>query len=282
MKIIISTILLVVLGGCGTRDYEKPPPDGGPPMPARQNEPRADKNAQPRLITEPPQPGYLWRGMKWAGVHQDKLDSVKCSISDSLSSNRPAALGTALISGAVIGVIGKFNGAWLFVTKDEPNPPGNWFWNNLDVTIKKFAGGAARGAIYVGGCETLLAGGNLTWFSGLLGQNYSAASTAAAIAVFSAVAAAPSVKKHFGTAPLRPIRLPTQDPPPPYNGPLDYAGNILTHLRVWSVDSDLGRGLRYRFVPGVIIVGIGGGIGYLVYDHLAGDGPADPACKNPD
>lgn len=280
MKRIIETALIFsLLAGCGTRDYEKPPPDFGPPTPPRQNETRADPYAQPRLTTEPPAAGYAWRGLKWVGIPSNMINDVKCAIADSPQSSRTAAFGTALISGAVIGVVGKFNDAWLFVTKDDPHPPGDWFWNNLDVTIKKFFGGATRGAIYLAACETMMAGGNLTWFSGVLGQNYSAASTAAAIGIFSAIAGAPLVQKRFGSPPGPPIILPSHESPPSYNGFADYSGKVFTHLRDWSRNSDIGRGIRYKFVPGVLILGIGGGLGYLVYDRLAGEGPPDPACR---
>jgi hypothetical protein len=78
--------------------------------------------------------------------------------------------------------------------------------------------------------------------------------------------------------PQRPTVTPDNNPPPRFDGYANYTGKIFNHLKQWSSTSDIGLGVRYRFIPGVMILGIGGGFGYLIYDGLTGDSPADPAC----
>jgi hypothetical protein len=274
----LSLILAGVFSACGTRDYQKPPADYGQPVPPRENEPRAEPTARPRVTTEGSGAGYLWKGLRWAEVPQSQIDGVRCRLADGIDTSRLQAFSSALISGAVIGVIGKFSNAWLFGKPEENPPEGHWFWNNFDHTLRQFFGGAFRGALLVAGCQTILSGGNVTWFSGILGENYTALSTALSAGAFASIASKPYVWKRWSKMPQRPIILPSSQSPPAFNGYADYTSQVFKHLKEWSSTSDIGLGIRYRFVPGVMILGIGGGFGYLIYDGLTGDSPADPAC----
>jgi hypothetical protein len=278
IKIIMSLILAVAFSACGTRDYQKPPTDYGQPVPPRQNEPRAERTARPRVTTEGSGAGYLWKGLRWAEIPQSEIDEVKCHLADSIDTSRLQSFSSALVSGAVIGVIGKFSNAWLFGKPEDLPREGHWFWNNFDRTIRNTFGGAFRGALLVGGCQTLLSGGNITWFSGVLGEEYTALSTALSVGAFASIASKPYIWNRWAKMPQRPAVLPANEPPPAFNGYANYAGKAFRHLKEWSSTSDIGLGIRYRFVPGVMILGIGGGLGYLIYQGLTGDSPADPAC----
>ena len=281
-RAILSFVIAGIFAACGTRDYEKPPTDYGQPVPPRENETRAEPTARPRITTEGSGTGYLWKGMRWAEIPQNQITNVKCKIADSMDTNRGQAFSAALVSGAVIGVIGRFSNAWILGKPKDVPPEGHWFWNNFDHTVRNFFGGAGYGALLVGGCQTLLSGGNVTWFNGVLGDQYTALSTALAAGAFSSIASKPYIWNRWAQKPQRPIVLPSNDPPPRFNGYSEYTGKVFRHLKQWSSTSDIGLGLCYRFVPGVMILGIGGGAGYLIYQGLTGDEPADPACTESD
>jgi hypothetical protein len=278
IRLTLSLILAVAFSACGTRDYQKLPTDYGQPVPPRENEPRAEPTARPRITTQGSGAGYLWKSLRWAEVPQSEIDRVKCTLADSIDTSRLHSFSSALVSGAIIGVIGKFSNAWLFGKPENPPPEGHWFWNNFDYTIRDFFGGIFRGALLVAGCQTLLSGGNVTWFNGILGEEYSAFSTALSAGAFASIAAQPYVWNRWAQRPQQPVVPPPNDPPPRFNGYTDYAGKVFGRLKEWSSTSDIGLGVRYRFIPGVMILGIGGGVGYLIYDGLTGDTPVDPAC----
>ncbi len=266
------------LGACGTRDYAKPPVEGTARPEAQKNESSDRSIRSQHLMVRPSESGYLWGGLHWVGVPDDAVKALRCQYMDRPNSNRFSAFGATIVGGAVLGVASRFSGSWFF-GRPTPSEKGHWFWNRLDQTIKTGGQGLMRGALFAGVCETLLAGGNMTPFSGVLGQDFSVLASAITLGGLAAIAAAPYVQKKLGESSNAETSSEGGAENPPNddgggggrNNPRDLARRIASHLQDWSKSSEIGKGIRYRLMPGIVIIGIGAGFGLIVYDGLQND-----------
>ena len=276
LSLILATALS--LNGCGTRDYAPAPLDSRVRAEEkRTTAPSSPVNPRP-LVTGAASPGYLWGGLKWIGLPDDMLANLKCRLEDGPSVNEFKVFGTTVIGGAILGMVIRGSGSWFLGKPTEP-APGHWFWNRLDETIKVVGQGSFRGALLAGGCETLLAGGNFSPLAGILGQAFAALSGAITLGGLTSLAAAPFITKLMSeTGPNAPVEA--QD-----RAGIGAAGDgngiswrdRFSQFKEWTTTSDLSRGVRYRVAPGLMIVGLGTGVGYLIYNQFDVDNP-NPKC----
>lgn len=279
---------LTFVNACGTRDYATPPKESVAQreeknIPAKLP-PGTNAEIRANLVPKPPpKSGYIWGGLEWIGVPPSMILKLKCQLADVRTVSEFKALGSAIFGGAVIGVVVKYSGSWFFGKPAEAGP-GHWFWNRLDETTKNVSQGALRGALFGGVCETALAGGNFTPFAGFLGQSFAALSSAVTLGVLSSIAATPYIEKLINQEPL-PNDIPPSEVQAAREAEIVSETEALrkrrpvgfrAKMREWTQTTKIGRGLRYRVAPGIAIVGIGAGVGLLIYDSLSSD---DPAAK---
>jgi hypothetical protein len=258
---------LILLNACGTRDYDVPQTES-----AVQKEEvivpsaRLAGGAIAIVPREEPSPGYLWGGLEWIGIPTSMVSKLKCKLADDESANELKALGAAMVGGAAVGIVIKYSGSWFF-GKPADSGPGHWFWNRLDETTKNVTQGALRGVVFGGVCQTALAGGNFTPFAGILGQSFAALASAITLGVLSSIAATPLIQKLMGpsSSSVSEAVLSSDATEKPVHGRLR---RVTATIKEWSEKSTIGKGLRYRVAPGLAIVGIGAGVGLLVYDGL--------------
>jgi hypothetical protein len=264
-----------LLTACGTQDYESPPKTEKRILPvlpvpvssrAAPSPPDSGLRDSP-LIKRVVQPGYLFRALRWMGVSPDTIASWTLPLEDRPGVNHFGAFGTSVTGGAIIGVLVRYSGSW-FLGRPSNVKDGPWVWERLRGNFANAGKGLLRGALYGGLCETALAGGNLTPLDGILGQNFTALSAAISLGTLSSAAAGPLARRWVGKIPtpaqLKKLTFPTR------GGSL-----VLRRLRYWSQTHSLGRAIRYRLVPGLSIVIVGSGVGFLIYEKIQ-SGAAQP------
>jgi hypothetical protein len=233
--------------------------------------------------------------LSWIGVSDESLRGLKCALADGPRVDHFKAFGTSILGGAIIGVVIRSSGSWFFGKPIQPGP-GHWFWNRFDQAVKTGGQGSLRGALFAGTCETILAGGNLLPFRGLIGQDFNALSAATALGALTALAANPYVWMMMGEDPTgadvpEAQTVQAADPGdgqaegdgsdggapgeggvPSELGPLASGargrGRFTEQIRDWAKSGELHRGVRYRLAPGVLIVGIGASVGVVIYNGL--------------
>jgi hypothetical protein len=284
----IMFALALTLNGCGTQDYEKPPAfdrrpqdaGNGNPEPARPPPPQAAYSEKVPIAPRSFKPGYMWSGLTWIGVPDSTWHGLRCALKDSPDADHFKALGASVLGGAVIGIVIRSSGSY-FLGKPVDPGPAHPFWQKVDIFAKTAGQGVIRGSLFTAGCEMLLAGGGLTPLRGILGQEFSALSAGLSLGLITAIASSNYVQRAVGKDPGPPkIRkgkggTASRRRRSPNRG---WLGNI----EDWSRKSEIGRGIRYRFAPGIAVVGIGAGVGLLVYDNLEGKQPLpadDPDCS---
>lgn len=290
---ILSILLCCSLVSCGTQDYDTAETPNIASSPATT---RTSSTTDPRqtsatataptyekpLLKTPYHPGYLWMGLRWVGVSDDAVTRLKCTLRDSQNVNHFSAFGSTLLWGGILGIVIHASGGWLF-GRPADAPSGHWFWNNFDHSVKTGFQGFARGAIFAGACDTLLAGGNLTPFAGVLGHEHAAASAAISLATMSSMAASPFVQKWLRETQARAATGNASDRP---SGNLDVGRRdfkaAISNIRDWTRSSEIGRAIRYKVAPGVLIIGIGAGVGVIVHDWLQGAPTAIPVADADD
>jgi hypothetical protein len=260
MAVILSAALL--FNGCGAQDYATRPPENTDYL--KKAEP-GSKEAKKPLMKRTNEQGYVWSGMSWIGVSDDSIENLKCRLKDRPDLSHFDSLGASILGGAIIGLVIRTSGSWFFGQPIEPGP-GHWFWNRLDQTVKIGGQGLSRGALFAAVCETLLAGDNFTPLTGFLGQDFSALSAAIALGGLASIAASPYVDRKMG-APVSEPEFALQSP----DSEMKFSRRVISTVENWSRSSDLGRRVRYRIVPGVTILGIGGAVGLVMYGWLQGN-----------
>ncbi len=270
-------ISLSLVAGCGTRDY------GAPQEPKTLEKEVRDaleeqmgaqerEGVQPQMAPLPfgqrveESEGYLWRGLDWGGVSEERVTQIQDWLSDHEETrNNFDALGLTILGGAALGVVMKVSGSWFFGGPVEGHE-SHWFWRKLDEAAKGTTQGLVRGSLFAGGCYLLLTGIDPLPYTGLLGQQYTALSSALVLGGMSAGAASVFTKKF--------LRRNLNDPNAHLSLSLpsnNVVGKGMHAIQQWTTSSVLGRGLRYQVVPGLVIVGVGSGVGVLVFDFLQTD-----------
>lgn len=277
----------LAVSACGTRDYPPVPQQDSIPTEERISTPPARSSSTPTIIPSRAKPGYLWSAMDWVKVPNESVKDMRCALGDGPKVDDFEAFGTALLGGALLGLVIRSSDSWFFGKPIEP-APGHWFWSRLEQGFKIGAQGAVRGALFAGACEVALAGSTLVPFRGLLGHNFSAVSAAATLAGMAALAGNPYVRHLFREDPSGRLKTAEEateseraaeaeaaaeaqakeeeamvtgepQPPPP---------RIRKRDRLWSATAELREGFHYRVAPGIMIVGIGTGIGLITYNWL--------------
>ncbi|MBX3023015.1 MAG: hypothetical protein KF799_15170 [Bdellovibrionales bacterium] len=252
-----GAFMVLLLSACGANDYGPPREQEGSPPVVTDN--RSPENRQRPVLRAEASTGHLWSGLSWVRVSDETIRGWRCSLKDTDDVSDFQGFGASVLGGAVIGVVIRASGSNFLGQPIEPGP-GHWFWNRLDQSIKTAGRGIVRGALLAGVCETALAGGNLTPFSGILGQDFVALSTGLTLGGLSMLAASPLIDKRLREK--EPVEEVVTDGAPP---------QVLATLRTWAHTSDAGRGLRYKLLPKITVVGAGSGIGYLVYHWIQGE-----------
>jgi hypothetical protein len=277
VRFLLAICLSVVLIACGSQDYPPPPNQTGvrheeqPTAPGQPQPTTAAPALEPNVYT----PGYVWRIADWIGLPDSGVEDLKCRLQDQ-NVNHFQALGTTIGGGAILGVIIRRSGSWFFGQPYDPGP-GHWFWNRLDETVKTVGQGVWRGGLTAMACDVLLAGGDYIPISGILGHEFAALSAALTLGGLSSMAATPYIEKWIGSPPQAPLNPPIGEAlwqPPSGSWPK----RVWAKVSDWTEKSEIGRGLRYRIGPRLVIVGVGIGAGFLVYDKLQDGPPVDPSC----
>lgn len=278
---------LIFLGACGTRDYEEaPPPETFPAEftapPLEQPRPYGDPDIVNEAVTESsPESsrGYLWGGLDWMGVSDRTLSDLECALANGPSVNEFQVFGTALLGGAILGMVIRHSGSWFFGKPPEP-AANEWFWKRLERTTQTAGPGAVRGALFAGTCQIMFTGVDALSFDGMIGSNFSALSASLIMGGMSSLAAKPHIARLIGSESANAALTSTRmarlrerfGQPPTGSGPRAGAREALLRagerVSEWSRTTSLGKGVRYRLAPGLFILGIGGGAGLLVYDWL--------------
>lgn len=267
MRRVINLVLCFAISACGTRNYEERPVTDSRIRPILQGRtPILPQQGQiPRPVEEPVHVGYLWRGLSWMGVNDADLNSFKDGIRDGPGANSFQTLGSVITGSAVLGLVIRASGSW-FLGRPVDVQSGHWFWQTAERAARGSGRGIVRGALLGGACYGLLVGVNPIPFDGLLGSEFDAFSAATALAAMSALSVGPYAQKIVEPGwgnPEKPFgRWLNQFPPAK-------AGADFIHD--WTQGSPLGRGMRYKVAPGLIIVGIATGVGLLVYNSLDGE-----------
>jgi hypothetical protein len=258
----VFLLIFTVLLSCGTHDYESAPPDVGPaetihtPSPTTVNRPPP---LPPTVIPSMDQEGYLWEGMRGVGVSDAKVESYMCKLQDRLGVYRMKALGAAMTGGLILGIVIRSSGSWGFFGEPIKPKPKHWFWRNMELGVKTLSQGWIRGTGFAFACDSLLTGRFMPTV-GVLGQDFNALAAGATLGGMSAIAAAPYVPRwmehFFKKGPNRIYRSKGQM----WNG--------IVRVKKWSKSSDIGKGIRYEVLPNLAIIGVGVGVGWLVYEEI--------------
>lgn len=251
IKILLAAIL--ALTACGTRDYETTEPPKPSPGEEIALPPPEPSQRRILLTAQKPSPGYLWGGLRWIGVPDHQLSEVMSNLADDDNTNTFAAFGVTVVGGAILGFIIRVSNSWFFGGPIE-SKAGHWFWNRVDRSVKTASQGIVRGAAFGAGCHLLLTGLHPIPFDGLLGEDYRALSSSLVIGGLSSIT--------FGHMITRLAEKNWISP----QSPLYYSK--WGQLQEWTQTTEIGRNLRYRFLPGLIILGLGTGIGMIVFDHV--------------
>lgn len=264
--------VLLILNACGGHDDYAKAPESGPQNKTLEAPRRngSDGRVGPSVAPQAGgiREGQLWRGLRWFHVPPESLLDLRCRLADGTGVNRYEAFGTAILGGAVLGLVVHASDSWFFGQPVEPGP-GHWFWKRLSQVIKTSSQGVVRGALFGGACAELLSGWNLFPINGLLGPDYSVLSAAATLGGLSSLAAAPHMRRLLGPDE---VRADTTEGIQPELSP--------GRLRRWLRYVDIRPGLRYRLFPGLMVVGVGSGVGLLVYNSLqSADLRTGDACQ---
>lgn len=254
----------IMVSACGTRDYETPAPRETVRPPVTQQFPGADPQFEKRVIgaSEDHESGYLWRLLNWTGVADQELPTFKSQLADTAQSGSFDAFGTTVIGGAVMGVIVRASRSWFFGQPIQSDI-GHWFWRGVYRTANGTAQGASRGALFSFTCYLLLVGADPLPYEGLLGDDFKALSSALVLGGMSSIVGATMadsiVRGDWASTDTRWGRFINRS---------SRARHFFSNLQEWTTTTSIGRGLRYKVAPGIIILGIGTGVGLVVYDSL--------------
>jgi len=209
------------------------------------------------------QAGYIWQGLKWVGVPDEMVSDFQTHLADEVKTlNHFEAFGTAVLGGAVLGLVIRASDSWFFGAPVD-SKAGHWFWKRMDRAVKGTTQGLGRGGLFAGGCYLLLSGVNSLRYDGLLGGDFSALSSAAVLGGMGAGASLNFINKMANKDWSLPKSKLGQ-----YIYSQKYVGKGLGKFQEWSTTTEIGKGIRYKLIPGVTVLGIGSGIGLIVYNFI--------------
>lgn len=247
---LLKYVLCLSLISCGTRDYGQHSSTPPPPV----NQPKPIQSEHPRTY-QVKEPGYVWRGLRWFGLEDDKVNSLKEALNDDSQTDAFCAFGSTVIGGAILGLVIRFAGNWVFgqsVSVASKSP----VWNRIEAMGKTTGQGTLRGALTGAGCYLLLTGLSPIPYSGLLGMDFKGLSSALVLGGLAGIAFSP-----YARSIVRKNRPLWKD------------------VRRWTGSSELTNYTRYQVAPGLMILGIGAGMGLLVFTGCRAGGH-DPDTRN--
>lgn len=324
MKRFLALIMSALLAGCGTQEYAKPPGpisnkgSAGPSDLLNNSEVLTTESNSPSatngiLTAEPARKGHAWRWLEWYGVNEQDVDKLRCRYRDTDGVKAMDAFGAAIEGGVIIGIVVRASGSVFFgkpvddhhghgghgghghhghhqdIHVTVQNKVERSVWGHLNMAIRHATVAGINGGVFVGGCQTILAGGNWTSFDGLLGHDFAGLSAATALGIGSYVALRPWIRRLFGDPPEP--KEPTMDtsllhvepPPLPKDGKPPKGPGVFKRLANWSAASGFNRGVWYYIMPEVAVVFLSERIGVMVYNKLTKDAERDlidaPYCE---
>lgn len=268
-------VFSILLLSCeGTRDYPQPTANGQagtlsePPPPPPSSSPidnnqpikngKGNSEEQEPILMEHEYPvGYLWEGMNWLGIPENNLVDFMNFLADSPDINAFTALGSSFFGGAALGLLVRSSGSWFFggPIKSEAS---HWFWKRLNISFNTISQGLLRGGIFAGACHIALTGIYPIPYQGLLGQEFHALSSAVILGTLSSIAADPYIRKlvnHDWSKGKVPAFL----------------RHGVDKIHQWTHQNTIGLAIRHRIGPRVLVIGIGFGVGLVIYNNLQGD-----------
>lgn len=258
LKITSILVLLSVFTACGTREYEMPEEEESPA------EEQIQVTQSPWLIDqdEGSEAGYLWDGLNWVGVSDDFITYLQTSLTDNMRTNTFSSFGTTVMGGAVLGLIVKASGSW-FLGGPVNSQSSHWFWQQTNKALSSWGQSVVRGGLFSGACYLVLSGARPLPYDGILGHDFTALSSAISLGVMASIASSPII-----------FHLVRQD----WSNPNSLLGKVASHygrvgqatlkIQRWSNSTNIARGIRYQLAPGIVILGIGSGLGIIIYEVL--------------
>lgn len=234
--------LCLALASCGTRDYgsnNEPAPPPRTPPPIQSEHPRTYRVEES---------GYVWRGLRWVGLQDEKVGALQEALDDDSKTDAFCAFGTTVMGGAALGLVIRFAGNWLFgqsVSVASKSP----VWRRIEEMGKTTSQGTLRGAMTAAGCYLLLTGLSPVPYPGLLGMEFKGLASSLVLGGLAGIAFSPYARSI--------VRK---------NRPL------WRKMKKWTGSADLNNYARYHVAPGLMILGVGSGVGLLVFSGCRGGG----------
>lgn len=271
MKFLVLSRLLIVtvflLNACGSDDYGPDHSEQGKTAQGKpeQKVPPPATGQMSMIEQREARTGFIWQGLGWLGLNDGMVSDFKSRLADDKQTNPFCTFGASVLGGAVLGLVVRASGSWFFGGPVEPKP-GHWFWNSLNKTVQSGGRGILRGGLFGGGCYLLLTGLSPLPFSGLLGQSFRALSSSIVLGGMSLGAASPFIRRMIGKD-----WTDTESPIGKALSRTKWTRQGAEKFQHWSESTEIGEGIRYRVIPGLVILGIGAGIGMLIYESCSGE-----------
>lgn len=271
----LYTLMCCLVFACGTRDYDttttsnEDKPEQATKKVKQVNQLQktiVNKNISLHKKTKENEntieQGYIWDMMSWVGVSNDNISEFKSELVDHEGTNTFNTFGTTLLGGAILGLVIRSSDSWFF-GGPIPTKEGHWFWRKLNKTSKLTTQGLVRGGMFASGCHLALTGLNPISYDGLLGEGFTAMSASIILGGMSSLALSPYMNKIM----KKDWKLNNLSGNPISQNP-GFIRTTATNIVEWSKSSQLGKGIRYKLIPGISILGLGSGVGLIIYNYL--------------
>lgn len=264
-SIIILVVLSFVTPSCGTRDYsyqEKESKDHQsktkeaskdekdrtfPNMNLKDQEflknRTREKNQSLYARENEQSSGWTWEAMEFVGVNPQTVDAIHESLADTSQESTFEAIGATAVLGAIIGIIVKASGSSAFGGPVN-SEASHAVWNRLDRMRKSGGRSAFNGATFNLGCFVLFRGLHPLALEGLFGHAHSALSAATALAFSASIAASANTARVTRALLAR------------------------KSFKKFTGASELKKDTILKITNTLFVVGVGSGVGYLVYQGL--------------
>ncbi|RME14066.1 MAG: hypothetical protein D6797_09720 [Bdellovibrio sp.] len=257
-------IFTFVLSSCGTREY-KERPKTPPPFslsPQIEEQPFITNTDDIPNETHQNNEGYLWKGLNWIGVSEENLSFLESRLQDNIHSNDFKTLGSVLVGGAILGILIRINGSWFFGGPIETKSY-HGFWRTLEKTKTAVGQGMVRGSLFAGSCYYLLKGVDSISFDGILGPSFKSLSSSIILGGMAALSTSTLIRSIIDAD---------------WTDNSHVIGKIIDHSKMvkttvqrfqdWTNKTTIGQKVRYKIAPNLFLVGLGSGVGIVVYDFL--------------
>lgn len=238
LSLSLSALLLV---GCGTQDYPSPSVDDAGQFPTQQNGADNSNTTASAFHTQPLSTGYFWRGLPLIGFAQDYVGRLRCQYQDPKGTRSLDAFGEALATGMIAGMVFSASRDGSDNVPHDDHGGHSSQGPSLSSTVRRVLAAGVQGGIFVGACQTALAGGNWTSFSGILGQDFAGLSSSLVAGGSSFAALRPWVHRFFRS----------------------------------DTPSTGGKAILFRIMPDASVLIFSTGVGFLVYHQLTGNWSPD-------